>query len=61
MKKQAECDDSNLAPELPIAAIRGMCSGISADVPNDAEHIEVIERADRTGDRSGSRSEPPTR
>lgn len=43
MKKQAECDDSNLVLELPMSAIRGMCPGIRSDVPNDAEHIQNTE------------------
>ena len=28
---------TKLVPELPVSAIRGMCRGISTDVPNDAE------------------------
>lgn len=33
---------SNLAPEPPISTIRGMCRGISTDVPKDAECTRAV-------------------
>ena len=61
MKKVAECAHEKLAPELPFSGIRGMCRGISADVPNDVEQIQNTQDAESIIDRSGSRTAPSTR
>jgi len=34
---------TKLVPELPVSAIRGMCRGISTDVPNDAERKQTAD------------------
>lgn len=37
-------DHVELVPELPISALRGMCRGISTDVPNDPEDGAHVSR-----------------
>ena len=58
MKKPAECDDSSLAPELPISTIRGMCPGIRSDVPNDSEHIQSTDNSEDIEDNFVSPPDP---
>lgn len=62
MNKVAEYadSDSNLAFDQPIIAIRGMCPGISTDMPNDAEHIPNTDDAERTREGAGSPTTPST-
>ncbi len=33
-------DHVELVPEWPLSSIRGMCRGISTDVPNDEEGVD---------------------
>jgi len=61
VEQAAECADTNLAPELPVSAIRDMCPGISAEVLNDAEHIEIIADSEHKDAHSGSPPAPSTR
>ena len=45
MKKATEHVDADpkLAPALAISTIRGMCRGISTDVPNDVERTPTAD------------------
>lgn len=42
MEARVVDDHVELVPELPMSSIRGMCKGISTDVPNDPEETRDL-------------------